>query len=238
MLIAVAARLGPEFARILDEEVAAISTALRGAVEGSAGSLQDDLRAQVRAAGLGAGLANAWRREIYPRGRRHSLRPAALVYSKATALHDAFASGAVVLPRVGSFLLVPTAAAERLGVTTTTRARKGGTVPGGQRRHLADLDLAASKLGAPIVSAVPGRKRASSRGDRDEHDRGFILLTPARRSRSTLVALYYARRDAQPVHLFTLVRSTRVPKLLDLTGAVAAAEQELGATAARALAGS
>ena len=44
MRVTVAARLGPEFAAILDEEVAAISTALRGAVEGSAGSLQDDLR--------------------------------------------------------------------------------------------------------------------------------------------------------------------------------------------------
>jgi hypothetical protein len=237
MRVTVAARLGPEFAAILDEEVAAISTALRGAVEGSAGSLQDDLRQQVRAAGLGAGLANAWRREIYPRGRRRSLRPAGLVYSKATALHDAFANGAVVLPRAGSFLLVPTAAAERLGVTTTTRARKGGTVPGGQRRRLADLDLAASKLGVPIVSAVPGRKRTASRGDPGERERGFILLMPARRSRSTLVALYYARPDAQPVHLFTLVRSTRVPKLLDLSGAIAAAEHSFGTAAARAVAG-
>jgi hypothetical protein len=238
MRVTVAARLGPEFARILDEEVAAISTALRGAVEGGAGPLQDDLRDQVRAAGLGAGLSNAGRREIYPRGRRRTLRPAGLVYSKATALHDAFANGAVVLPRMGSFLLVPTTAAERLGVTTTTRARRGGTVPGGKRRRLADLDAAAAKLGVPIVSAMPGRKRASSRGDRGERDRGFILLAPARRSRSTLVALYYARRDVQPVHLFTLVRSTRVPKLLDLNGAIAAAEQSFGAAAARALVGS
>ena len=110
-------------------------------------------------------------------------------------------------------------------------------MPGGQRRRLADLDAAAAKLGVPIVSAVPGRKRAASRGNRGERDRGFILLAPARRSRSTLVALYYARRHAQPVHLFTLVRSTRVPKLLDLAGAIAAAEQAFSAAAARAVAG-
>jgi hypothetical protein len=228
--------IGDNLSAILDEELSAMSRALRGAVDRTATALQAGLRAQVHAAGLGAGLANAWRRELYPRAGRRSLRPAALVYSKATALHEAFDQGPVILPRRGAFLLIPSEAAIRLGVTATTVSRKGGPIPGRARRRLSSLEAAADRLGVPVVAAVPHRREAASRGGGSDRDRGFILLVPTRRNRANLAALYFARRDARPVLLFTLVRQTRVPRRLDIARAAAAAEAAFPQAIAAALA--
>ena len=54
---------------LLDDQAEAISIALRTAIETASTSLLDELRGQVRAAGLGTGLEKAWRREVYPRTR-------------------------------------------------------------------------------------------------------------------------------------------------------------------------
>lgn len=233
---AVVSNIGDNMARILDGEVTAMSNALRGAVDRSSLALQEDLRAQVAGAGLGARLANAWRREAYPRGGRRTLRPAALVYSKATALHEAFDQAPVILPRRGSFLLIPSAEAERLGATTSEVSRKGGGIPGGAKRRISSLEEAASKLGVPIVSAIPPRGAPQRGGGGGGERRGFILLVPTKRNRSNLAALFFASRDARPVLLFTLVRQTRVPKRLNIAAAAAKAEAAFAANVAAALA--
>lgn len=234
MRLRVVGNIGAGVEALLEEEVTEISRALRAAVTRSAGALQRDFRDGTRAAGLGEGLARAWRAEIYPRVTRRTLRPAGLVYSKATALHAAFSEGAVVLPRVGTFLLIPSAAAERIpDATSTTRARGGGSVPGGMRRRRSSLQAAAEYLRVPIVSAAPRGNGAKRDGTRRDPARGYILLTPAGRGRSTLVALYYSARGAVPVPLFTLVRQTRLPKLLNIEAAAERARADF-TTATRA----
>jgi hypothetical protein len=233
---AVVSNIGDNMAAILDGEVTAMSRALRGAVDRSSMALQEDLRAQTTGAGLGTKLANAWRREGYPRGGRRTLRPAALVYSKATALHEAFDQAPVILPRRGSFLLIPSAEAERLGSTTSEISRKGGGIPGGAKRRVSSLEEAARKLGVPIVSAIPSRGAPKRGGGGDGERKGFILLAPTKRNRSNLVALFFARRDARPVLLFTLVRQARVPKKLNIAAAAAKAESAFAANVAAALA--
>ncbi len=85
---------------LLDDQAAAISTALRAAIETASASLLDELRGQVRSAGLGTGLEKAWRREVYPRSRKRTFHPAALVYSKSTVLHDAFDAGPTITARL------------------------------------------------------------------------------------------------------------------------------------------
>lgn len=233
---AVVSNIGDNMARILDGEVTAMSNALRRGVDRTSGGLQEDLRGQTTGAGLGTKLANAWRREAYPRGGRRTLRPAALVYSKATALHEAFDQAPVILPRRGSFLLIPSAEAERLGATTSEISRKGGGIPGGAKRRASSLEEAARKLGAPIVSAIPS-KGAPKRGSGGKKQRdGFILLAPTKRNRSNLAALFFASREAKPVLLFSLVRQTRVPKRLNIAAAAAKAEIALAANVAAALA--
>ena len=207
-----------------------IADDLRAAVETAATGLQAELRNQVRAAGLGAGLAKAWQKEVYPRGRRRTFHPAGLVYSKSTVLHDAFDTGPTIVGRRSRFLVVPSPAGERLGLGTVNTTRKGGAVPGGLHRRYADLDRFADRIGAEITSVgrhrqQPGRRRNAGAAAR-------IVLVPARSGR--LVALFYARPGAQPVMIATLMPRVTLRKRLDIAGAQARAE----ATLLAAIAGS
>ena len=214
---------------LLDDQAEAISTALRAAIETASTSLLDELRGQVRAAGLGTGLEKAWRREVYPRSRKRTFHPAALVYSKSTVLHDAFDLGPTITARRSRFLVIPTEAGRRLGLGTVPSSRKGGAVPGGQRRRYADLEPFADRLDAEVVSASRrgggGRSRLSGaqRGPR-------IVLVPAKAG--GLVALLYLRRDAKPVAIARLVPTVKLQKLLDIAGAEARAETALSAALA------
>lgn len=205
---------------LLDEEAADIARDLRAGIEAASRQLQDELRGQVRAAGLGEGLEKAWRREVYPRGRRATFRPAALVYSKATVLHDAFDTGGTILPKRGGFLVVPTEAGRRMGL---------GKIPapvGGAMKNYADLGRWAGARGAKIVSASergsrPGRaRRGGARGAR-------VLLVAARGG--GLVALFYAQAGAQPVAVARLLPRVTLRKVLDIAGAEARANAALAA---------
>jgi hypothetical protein len=214
---------------LLDDQAEAITTALRTAIETASASLLDELRGQVRAAGLGTGLEKAWRREVYPRSRKRTFHPAALVYSKSTVLHDAFDAGPAITARRSRFLVIPTEAGRRLGLGTVPSSRKGGAVPGGQRRRYADLEPFADRLDAEVVSA--SRRAGGGRTRRSGARTGpRIVLVPARAG--GLVALLYLRRDAKPVAIARLVPTVKLQKLLDIAGAEARAETALSAALA------
>lgn len=232
--------IGGNLQAIINNQLDDLSRALVGAVGRASARLQEDLRKQTRAAGLGAGLANAWRRETYPKGRSRTLRPAGLVYSRSTVLHDAFNRGPAILPRQSRYLVVPLPEAIRLKLDRTGIARKGGSVPAGQQRKYADLDAAAAQLGAVIVSARVGGHRA--RGDRGRFsggdsrpDRPRIILVPSARRPGALVALYQKARDQKPVPLFLLLRATKLPRRLDIDSAAARAEDYLAAEVSAAV---
>ena len=214
---------------LLDDQAEAISTALRTAIETASTSLLDELRSQVRAAGLGTGLEKAWRREVYPRSRKRTFHPAALVYSKSTVLHDAFDLGPTITARRSRFLVIPTEAGRRLGLGTVPSSRKGGAVPGGQRRRYADLAVFADGLDAEVVSAShrAGGSQARRGGGRSGPR---IVLAPAKAG--GLVALLYLRRDARPVAIARLLPTVKLQKLLDIAGAEARAETALSAALA------
>ena len=97
----------------MDDEVRAIARGLKRAVEKTGRQVQSDLRAQARAAGFkdgGRALANAWRLAVFPRpgiGER-SFRPAALVYSNAPDIAEAFDQGAEITAKGGRWLAFPT----------------------------------------------------------------------------------------------------------------------------------
>lgn len=211
---------------ILDSAADDISDALRAGIETASASLLDELRGQVRAAGLGTGLEKAWRREVYPRSRRRTFHPAALVFSKAPFLHDVFDTGPTITARRG-FLVVPTRQGEAMGLGKASSSRKGGAVPGGRTRRYADLEPFAERLGARIVSATEAQRgrrpsRASNPGAR-------IVLMPSRKSPGRLVALLYARAGAKPVPVAVLVPQVKLRKRLDIAGAEARAEAALTA---------
>lgn len=92
------------------QEVAAAEAAVTGAMQEASEGLKTQLRGQVTGSGLGSRLANSWRGQVYPRQQK-SIDAAALVWTKAPTLVDAFDKGAVIRSADGFFLPIPTPAA-------------------------------------------------------------------------------------------------------------------------------
>lgn len=202
-------------AEAINLQADAVGDALRDAVERAGLQVQAELRQQVLGANLGLGLSNAWRRELYPKLRNHSWRPATLVYSKATALHEAFDQGGAVLPRRSRYLVITLPDGIRMGFGYGARSRKGGPIPAGQKRKYADLEDAARQLGADIVSAAPRAPRRSGK-PAGGGKRPTITLVPSASRPGALVALYRKAAGDQPLPLFLLLRSTAIPRLLNI----------------------
>jgi hypothetical protein len=91
-------------------ELKGAEEAVTGAVREAGEGLKRDWRAQVTAARLGQRLANTIRGQHYPKGRK-SIAAAALVYSRAPRLIDAFDRGVTIRARNGLWLAIPTPAA-------------------------------------------------------------------------------------------------------------------------------
>ncbi len=219
-MVSVTARVEGDLPAILEDVRADISGALRDGVTAGTDRTQADLRAQVRAAGLGRGLEKAWQSEVYPpRAATKTLRPAGLVYSKATVVHDAFIAGATIVSRRGRYLVIPTAEAESMGFATTREARKAGdTVPAGQLRRAARYREAIAKLGAENIRDIPlpnGRRLIVYRVP-EGRGRGRVFRGP----RLSRVAF----RRGSDVPLFVLVPSVRLAPRLDFDAAVTRAE--------------
>ncbi len=221
-MVAVTARVEGDLPAVLEDVRAGISGALREGVTAGTDRTRDDLRAQVRAAGLGRGLEKAWRSEVYPRrATTETLRPAGLVFSKATVVHDAFIAGATITARRGRYLVIPTAEAEAMGFATTREGRDGGRVPGGQLRRAARYREAIAKLGAENIRDIPlpnGRRLIVYRVP-EGRGRGRVFRGP----RLSRVAF----RRGSDVPLFVLVPSVRLAPRLDFDAAVTRAETTL-----------
>lgn len=183
--------------------------------------LRDELRAQVRAARLGQGLEKAWRHEVYPRGRRASLRPAALVFSRATVLHAAYDEGPTI--RAGkAYLVIATDIARAMGYGEITEPRGSRTIPAGAKRRYSRLQAALRDLGEQNFQSVPTKKGNIA-----------VLYRPPKAGRRRGGKTFRAGpgRAVQllggqkPVLMFVLVRQVRVRKVLDIEGAQRRAEQ-------------
>ena len=65
-----AAAITGDLRKIMAEEVKAAEDAVTAAMRQAADGLKADLRRQVTEAGMGHRLANTWRAELYPKGRK------------------------------------------------------------------------------------------------------------------------------------------------------------------------
>ena len=115
----------------MDEEIIAIAAALRRAVERTGRQVQQELRAQARAGGFkdgGRAIANAWRLRVYPDAGTapRTWRPAALVYSNAPDIVDAFDKGVPIVAKGKHWLAFPTS-------WNALRGRRGASARGGVR---------------------------------------------------------------------------------------------------------
>lgn len=219
-MVTVSARVDGDVRALVDAARVDVADAFREAVVNTAGKVHADMRTQTRAAGLGRGLENAWRAQVYPKSEANkTLHPAGLVHSKAVVLHDAFIAGATITARRGRYLVIPTAEAEAMGFATTREARDPTKrVPAGQLRRAAQYRAAIAKLGAENIRDIPlpnGRRLIVYQVPQGR-GKGRVFRGP----RLTRVGF----RRGQDVPLFILIPQVRLAPRLDLNAAKARAE--------------
>lgn len=190
----------PNFKALTYDIEGDIAGANTRAMKRAAAVLKDELRDQVKAAGMSQRLANTWRDQVYPKGRR-SLTPAGYVWSNAPAIVDSYARGVTIRPLgAKKFLWIPTKAVPREG-SRGKRAMSPTDV-----EVLFNQDLI-------IRNGKRRTKLAFVRAVRAKNGRGFRQATAGRARQG---------RAAELTLMFVLVPFVVKPKLFDLD---AAAEQ-------------
>ena len=162
--------------------------------------LQANWRNQVASAALGASLARTVRKNLYP-SQTISLHAAALVWSKAPVIIDAFERGVLIRSSSGFYLAIPLAAAGAKGI--------GGKriTPGGwEQRTGRRLVFVYCKGRHPLLvdQGVIPEGRAPAFGERKRRGRKILSI---------------------PV--FVLVPQVKLPKKLSLLAAADAAQGAL-----------
>ena len=166
-----AAHIDGNLRQMLNTRADEIGEALRSAVENAATSLRQELRDQVRQAGLGDGLANAWQLTVFPQSSRKSWRPAGLVYSKATRLHAAFNMGGVISARNAQWLAIPLPPAIDLGLATDARQNKDAQNRAANRKW-SNVDAAIDMFGELRFVSIGGASASKALLVGDRRNKG------------------------------------------------------------------
>jgi hypothetical protein len=190
-----AAAITGDLRKIMAEEVNAAEDAVTAGMRQAADGLKADLRRQVTEAGMGQRLANTWRAELYPKGRK-SIKAAGFVFTKAPTIIRAFDQGAVIKSKHGFWLAIPTPAAG-------TGARGKRMTPGlWEQMHGARLRFIYRRGAPSLLVAENMWVRTGKRG-------GF-----AKGSASAL----RSGRGLASVVMFILVPQVSLKKRLDVDG--------------------
>lgn len=196
---------------ILDKKVDVADQRVKAAVDAAGRVLQDDIRGQVTAAGLGRRLAQSIRRQTYPNPET-PLSAAALVWTKAPKIIGAFAKGVLLKSSQGLYLAIPT---ENAGRST----RGGRITPEEWERRNGTPLRAVFHPGKPALLVAQLRARTGKKG-------GFAAPSAtARRTGKNLVT----------VAIFILVPQARLTKRIDLKAAAARGNATLSAQLRRRL---
>lgn len=209
-MIGLSARLTGLTAALKTQDVIARMGAMK-AMSRAGGGLKQELRDQIIAAGFSEKLANTWQDRLYPTTGQ-SLSPAAYVFSKAPGIIDAYARGVTIVATGGRRLLaIPTddTPLKRAGDALTPKEVESRY---GRRLRLVPARSAqGSLIGGRAVAylvmdnLVPKKATGRFRGASAREQNGTS------RNKGRLV---------RSVVMFTLVASVRVPKKLDLQGAL------------------
>ena len=219
-----------------------LASGLRDGIHRTGEVLQSELRSQVRRANLGEGLEKAWRLDKFPKRRsKTNLDPAAVVYSKSTILHRAFDESRNIRASRAQYLAIALPAAIHLGLGYSSKSRKGSSVPAGQRRKVSEIDVAAKKLRAVVVSATQGKRgprvaKAKPKGRNAPLQGRRIVIMKAKKG-DGLTAVFYAPDMKKGLPLFALRRQVAGRKLLDIAGPAEAAKQAVKREVNAAIAG-
>lgn len=188
----------PDFTAIMRDVEGGIAKAATGAMRETSKPAVLELRQQVTSNGLGQRLANTWRDRVYPE-KRESMAPSGYIWSNAPEIVDSFVRGATIQPvGGGKYLWIPTKNVPR----ARGRSRASST-----KRMTPDEVQAEFNQEFVILKGRSGRLLAFLARDRAATKSGGI-----RKARKGRMA--YGKQEL--TLMFTLVRTVRLPKLLDL----------------------
>ena len=184
---------------MMKQELGGAERAVTAGVSEAASGLQTAWRGQITGAALGQGLANSIRKTLYPTSGA-SIRAAAVVYSNASKVVDAFDRGVLIRAKNGFWLAIPTAAAGKKGVGNKR------ITPGGWEQRTGQRLRFIYRRGQP--SLLVAETRLNSKG------RAVVSKSKTGRGLAT-------------VPIFILVPQVKLPKRLSLEGPAREAEASL-----------
>jgi hypothetical protein len=173
---------------MMQQELVAAERAVTAGVSEAASGLQMAWRGQITGAALGQGLANSIRKKLYPTSGA-SIRAAAVIYSNASKVVDAFDRGALIRTKNGFWLAIPAAAAGKKGVGTKR------ITPGGWEQRTGQRLRFVYRRGQP--SLLVAETRLNSKG-------------------RAVVSKSKTGRGVATVPIFLLVPQVKLGKRLDL----------------------
>ncbi|MBP3514916.1 MAG: hypothetical protein J6K65_01760 [Alphaproteobacteria bacterium] len=91
----------------LDEEYKKSADAVTKGIINATDGLKNAMRSQVKSSGLSSRLANTWRGQVYPKGKK-SISAAGVVYSKAPKIMAGFEYQTIIRGKNGFWLAIPT----------------------------------------------------------------------------------------------------------------------------------
>lgn len=97
------------FSQILETEYKKGADAVTLGIINATDGLKNAMRSQVKSSGLSSRLANTWRGQVYPKGKK-SISAAGVVYSKAPKIMAGFEYQTVIRSQNGLWLAIPTEA--------------------------------------------------------------------------------------------------------------------------------
>lgn len=201
-----------------------VAKGFTAAVRRETRALEKEFEAATLAAGLGQNMARTWQSRTFP-ANRDAIGAAGYVWSKARQRMRAFAEGAVVVPKQGRFLAIP-----------TVWNRQGGRKGAAPRVTPAQMVAAKGQAFVFTPKGSPGVKiwavRAAAVGGRGRSkyavSAGGLLAVNASGSRAALrQGNQRALLQQGFVPMFVLIPRAVIRKRLDLPPMVHAAEGRL-----------
>jgi len=194
----------PDFQSLMRDVEGSIAKAATEAMRETTKPALTELREQTTSNGLGQRLANTWRDRVYPE-QRESMTPTGYIWSNAPEIADGFIRGATIRPvSGGNYLWIPTDNVPRARGRVSVRGKniKGGRMAPQEVEAMfgSDFFFRRGRNGTLLafIDAI-----------RSKNQRGFRQNTGGRRRQG---------RMSEPVLMFVLRRTVKLPKLLDLKG--------------------
>ncbi|WP_191085629.1 DUF6441 family protein [Roseococcus microcysteis] len=217
-------RVGMDLKRQMEAEIKAGQQAARATVqlvgEETLGTMRDQARAGFPMAA--ERMARTWRLQVFPRPGKPTLRPTALISSRAPTIADGFDRGATIRAKGGKFLAVPTQE-NRGGGLRNRRPRITPAQMVAAKKQTFVLPIKGSQNKLWCIRVTEANSRTKAGRIQRQAIAGNRVRVGARRTsiggRSLSAGQYGARLLEQGfVPMFLLLRQVQLRKAFDIAG--------------------